>query len=201
MEGIVARNPNMDACEYAALLQPFSLCADWLNQSRVQGSIEPIVERANIYVRELSEEDFKLKVTALEFSTPKYVDSTASTSQIVEIRCPKSSFFNPRHNRSNRLAEVARFFLSIVAGCCRNVTPQKSIWARTGDSGEKLKQSPHSLSLMVDIRWSPLRPTGPMARISRRIRVSFDCTCVLPFFRDAYRQLRNYAFYVRVIRD
>lgn len=62
IESIMERTTDLDAAQYAALLQPFSVCADWLSRSRVQSTVAPIIERAVTYVRELSDEEFKLKV-------------------------------------------------------------------------------------------------------------------------------------------
>ena len=67
IEAFMKRTSNLDAEQFAALLQPFSVCADWLNQSRVQSTVAPIIERAVTYVRELSDEEFKLKVMLLIF--------------------------------------------------------------------------------------------------------------------------------------
>ncbi|CAK8688756.1 unnamed protein product [Clavelina lepadiformis] len=61
IEAVLERSTSLDASQYAALLQPFSVCVDWLNCDRVQSSIAPVIERAVTYVRELSENDFKLK--------------------------------------------------------------------------------------------------------------------------------------------
>nr|CAB3267565.1 ubiquitin carboxyl-terminal hydrolase 48-like [Phallusia mammillata] len=61
VQAALERNTMLDASQLAALLQPFSACADWLNRSCVQSYIAPMLERAVKYIRELSEDDFKLK--------------------------------------------------------------------------------------------------------------------------------------------
>jgi len=68
IQAALDRNSSLDASQLAAILQPFSLCSEYLNRSCVQSYIAPVLELAVTYIRELSEDDFKLKVRVYNLS-------------------------------------------------------------------------------------------------------------------------------------
>ncbi|XP_077972925.1 ubiquitin carboxyl-terminal hydrolase 24-like [Styela clava] len=118
LQNIVETCEHLDAAQFAAVLRPFGLCAEYFNPKAVQDNISPIIERAGKYVRELKEEDFKQKKlgSVSELLTimklvyrelwSKDVSSVDELRLSVTLRMLRSPHFNAKMNALKELTKL-----------------------------------------------------------------------------------------------